>query len=207
MEEKSKGKKILEILQENYQIESAQDLSSAIKDLFKDSLQEMIDSLRDNNVIISISLYKPTEKLLPKILERLNKENIKYFINDDYFKKPEVITKFHTRLSTEKNNEGAQVSQNCGGRFCRFLRNGKISKCYYPLLINNLNDLFNTYFIISDDDFIVLSEITNGWEAIEQLNNSIPFCDYCRSKEQNFEWERANKAVAKLDDYVLKLKK
>ena len=145
----------------------------------------MIDSLRDNNVIISISLYKPTEKLLPKILERLNKENIKYFIN----------------------NEGAQVSQNCGGRFCRFLRNGKISKCYYPLLIDNLNDLFNTYFIISDDDFIVLSEITNGWEAIEQLNNSIPFCDYCRSKEQNFEWERANKAVAKLDDYVLKLKK
>lgn len=43
MEEKSKGKKILEILQENYQIESAQDLSSAIKDLFKDSLQEMMN--------------------------------------------------------------------------------------------------------------------------------------------------------------------
>lgn len=40
MEEKGKGKKILEILQENYQIESAKNLSSAIKDLFKDSLQE-----------------------------------------------------------------------------------------------------------------------------------------------------------------------
>jgi hypothetical protein len=33
----SKGKKLLEILQENYDIETAQDLSSAIKDLFKDS--------------------------------------------------------------------------------------------------------------------------------------------------------------------------
>ena len=44
MKEKSKGKKILEILQENYQIESAQDLSSAIKDLFKDSLQEMMNA-------------------------------------------------------------------------------------------------------------------------------------------------------------------
>lgn len=43
MEEKSKGKKILEILQENCQIESVQDLSSAIKDLFKDSLQEMMN--------------------------------------------------------------------------------------------------------------------------------------------------------------------
>lgn len=44
MEEKSKGKKILEILQENYQIESAQDLSSAIKDQFKESLQEMMNA-------------------------------------------------------------------------------------------------------------------------------------------------------------------
>lgn len=44
MEEKSKGKKILEILQENYEIESAQDLSNAIKDLFKNSLQEMMNA-------------------------------------------------------------------------------------------------------------------------------------------------------------------
>ena len=44
MEEKSKGKKILEILQENYEIENAQDLSSAIKNLFKDSLQEMMNA-------------------------------------------------------------------------------------------------------------------------------------------------------------------
>lgn len=44
MEEKSKGKKILEILQENYQIESAQDLSSAIKNQFKESLQEMMNA-------------------------------------------------------------------------------------------------------------------------------------------------------------------
>ena len=33
----NKGKELLKILQENYEIETAQDLSSAIKDLFKDS--------------------------------------------------------------------------------------------------------------------------------------------------------------------------
>lgn len=44
MKENNKGKKILEILQENYEIESAADLSSAIKDLFKDSLQEMMNA-------------------------------------------------------------------------------------------------------------------------------------------------------------------
>lgn len=39
-----KGKAILEILEENYEIETAQDLSSAIKDLFKDALQQMMNA-------------------------------------------------------------------------------------------------------------------------------------------------------------------
>ena len=35
MKENSKGKDLLKILQENYEIETAQDLSGAIKDLFR----------------------------------------------------------------------------------------------------------------------------------------------------------------------------
>lgn len=50
MEEKSKGKKILEILQENYEIESAGDLSHALKDLFKDYLQEMMNAEFDSSM-------------------------------------------------------------------------------------------------------------------------------------------------------------
>ncbi len=50
MEKENKGKQILKILQENYEIESAADLSSAIKDLFKDSLQEMMNAEFDNSM-------------------------------------------------------------------------------------------------------------------------------------------------------------
>mgnify|MGYP003288599082 CR=1 FL=1 len=39
----SKGKELLKILQENYEIETAQDISSALKDMFKDALQEMMN--------------------------------------------------------------------------------------------------------------------------------------------------------------------
>ena len=35
MKENSKGKEILKILQENYEIEIAQDISSVLKDVFK----------------------------------------------------------------------------------------------------------------------------------------------------------------------------
>lgn len=46
----TKGKQLLRILQENYEIESASDLSSAIKDLFKDSLQEMMNAEFDSSM-------------------------------------------------------------------------------------------------------------------------------------------------------------
>ena len=57
----NKGKELLKILQENYEIETPQDLSSAIKDLFKDSLQEMMNA--EFNSSMGYSKYdKTTEK-------------------------------------------------------------------------------------------------------------------------------------------------
>lgn len=49
-EKENKGKKILEILQENYEIETAQDISTALKDMFKDALQEMMNAEFDSSM-------------------------------------------------------------------------------------------------------------------------------------------------------------
>ncbi len=57
----NKGKELLKILQENYEIETAQDLSSAIKDLFKDSLQEMMNAEFDSSMG-----YKKYDKKMDK---------------------------------------------------------------------------------------------------------------------------------------------
>ena len=43
-EKNTKGKELLKILQENYEIETAQDISAALKDMFKDALQEMMNA-------------------------------------------------------------------------------------------------------------------------------------------------------------------
>lgn len=50
MKENNKGKDLLKILQENYEIETAKDLSSAIKDLFKDTLQQMMNAEFDSSM-------------------------------------------------------------------------------------------------------------------------------------------------------------
>ena len=44
IEEKNTGKEILELLQGKYELNSAQDLSFALKDLFKDALQQMMNA-------------------------------------------------------------------------------------------------------------------------------------------------------------------
>lgn len=61
IEEKNKGKEILELLQEKYELNSAQDLSYALKDLFKDALQQMMNAEFDT--AMGYSKYdKTTEK-------------------------------------------------------------------------------------------------------------------------------------------------
>lgn len=49
-EKNNKGKEILKLLQENYELNTAQDLSSALKNMFKDALQEMMNAEFDNSM-------------------------------------------------------------------------------------------------------------------------------------------------------------
>ena len=166
----------------------------------------VLKKLSENNIIISISLYEPTFQILNNIIDILKQYNINYLINDDHFKNPEVIEKFHTRLSTIKSKEGYLANEKCSGRFCRFLRDGKISKCYYPLLIESLNKKSGMNFEVSKDDYIELKDIINGWDAIEKMNGNIPFCEYCRDYLKEFSWESHHKNDNDYSSYVLRKK-
>ena len=50
MKENNKGKEILKLLQDNYDIKTAQDLSGALKNLFKEALQEIMNAQFDTSV-------------------------------------------------------------------------------------------------------------------------------------------------------------
>lgn len=166
--------------------------------------EDILQVIADNDIMISISLYKPTFEKLDDIIKILNKYNIKFLINDDYFRPISPIEKFQTSLSLEKESVENNSDKVCTGRFCRFLRDGKISKCYYPLLIDILNKKYGTNFELSKGDYVELSTIENGWDVIEQLNNRIPFCDYCREEIYEFDWESHFKNDKCVSNFVLK---
>ena len=50
MKENNQGKEILKLLQDNYDIKTAQDLSGALKDMFKGALQEMMNAEFDTSM-------------------------------------------------------------------------------------------------------------------------------------------------------------
>lgn len=50
MEKNNQGKEILKLIQDNYDVKSAQDLSSALKDMFKGALQEMMNAEFDSSM-------------------------------------------------------------------------------------------------------------------------------------------------------------
>lgn len=87
------------------------------------------------------------------------------------------------------------------------MRDGKIAKWYYPLLTDILNKRYGTNYAVLRDDYIQLSNISNGWDAIEKLNNSTSFCDYCGEIIAEFDWECYHKNDKEIDGYVLRKKK
>ena len=71
MERRNQGKEILKLLQENYDIKTARDLSGALKDMFKGALQEMMNAEFDESM--GYSKYdKKSEKAIIG-MERLKK--------------------------------------------------------------------------------------------------------------------------------------
>lgn len=85
MKENNKGKEILKLLQENYELNTAQDLSCALKSMFKDALQEMMNAEFDN--AMGYSKYdKKTDKT--NYRNGTTKKNLKSEFGDFEFETP-----------------------------------------------------------------------------------------------------------------------
>lgn len=161
------------------------------------------ESIRNNDIFINISLYRPTIAKYNEIEDFLNKNDIIHFWGngEKCIKDEQIITRFHTCLTTnrkEKSN-GYKV---CYNKYCWFLRDGKIAKCGYPLLINVLNRNLGSEFKVDERDYIDIDSCTSGWDIVSFLNNPTPFCKYCCENTVEFLWESDRKA-AELQDYIV----
>lgn len=157
---------------------------------------EFWDCVRENDVIIHISLYPPVKERIGEIRERLESKKVKYIV----FK--EVGT-FAKRLTLYPFEDEKFNNERCGSGGCHYLRNGELSKCPDAILIDFMAEGDAELSCLKSNDRIALHEKNDAWKLIERLNDPIDLCKKCTYKRlESIQWERIE-GQAKISDWLL----
>ena len=150
----------------------------------------VLQCIKEYGVLVVISEYVPTSKMINKITDRLREFEIDYEIRSVDVKK-----KFYKTLSLKKDSI---YPKKCISLGCTNICDGKIARCPTALYINKLNQRFGTDF--PSEGVYQLSDYQDGKRLNMDLSKKIPLCDYCI--EYVFDWEPCGKNVA-LEDFVV----
>ncbi len=152
--------------------------------------KEVLQCVKDNQVCISISEYKPTRKKIGKIRLILDEFQILYEIRG--FSQKE---KFYLPLTI---NEQSKYPKTCISNKCVTIWNGKIARCPQLMYISHFNTYFNTN--LPEDGVMDLDNCAEGQKLLHNLQKEVPLCNYCIENE--IEWSTCGK-TAKLEDFAV----
>lgn len=153
--------------------------------------EKVVTSFIKNNIVLNMTVYKPTYEKIQYIEDFLIRKNIIHFYGQGHknYSANDVIENFHTCLTTSNNRDIKNSGYSkCYGKYCWMIRNGLIAKCCYPLLIYKLNEKYKTNFKVEALDCHKLSEVNDLWGLIKNLSSAIPFCKYCSNEPFIFKW-------------------
>lgn len=140
------------------------------------------DCLRDNDVIIHISLYPPVRDSIAAVENRLIDKGISYII----FKR---VERFAKKLTEYPFEDPTSNNLRCGSSACHYLRNGMISKCPDAWLSGYMPGELGARYRSKDN--LNLYEL-DAWEIIRKTNAPIDLCRYCACTHMDMiEWETA----------------
>lgn len=157
---------------------------------------EFWDCVRENDVIIHISLYPPVKERIVEIKKRLESKKVRYIV----FKE---VVNFAKRLTLYSFEDEKYNNSRCGSGGCHYLRNGEISKCPDAILVDFMAEGNTELSGLKSNDRIKLDEKNDAWDLIEKLNNPINLCKKCTYERlESIKWERVE-GEAKSSDWLL----
>ena len=137
----------------------------------------VFELIKDNNVNISISEYRPVHRMIERIEGILKNADVSYEIRTIDSK-----TKFNRPLSLSNNSKYEKL---CISRGCVTIWNGKIACCPTLMYISRFNEYFG--YDLPDKGVLYLEDAPNGWELIEYLKKEVPLCSHCI--KDDMEWD------------------
>ena len=154
---------------------------------------EIWDIIKENRATLCISFYKPTFQIKDKLKDYLEDKGVayKFVLGTDQKNKEGVIEEFGKCLTNKRTHNASISGKYCMGEICRYLRDGKISRCSRPLLSPYINEYYGENFILEDVDYISLEDDSlSSWDMVRKLHEVTPFCGYCiEGKAETFPWE------------------
>lgn len=145
---------------------------------------KIFDAIRENGIIVQITRYPPTLKIIDEIVKRLEKEKVMFQMID-------IITRFRTYLRGESgvSNPAIPISI-CNDLSCVFLRHGKIHKCPIDGLVKRYGEKFPEMNIPTSSGASIYSN--NFLEMLDYIvtpSKQIQMCEHCSENPIWIDWK------------------
>lgn len=162
--------------------------------LLKKLTDEDFYFLKNNNVWIDISLYKPLWNYIDDILIMLNAKDVKYEINGA------PIFEFTSVFDINSKDDFVKKRTMCTAP-CNNLYKGKMSPCPIMMYTSIFNDYFNTD--LPEGQPVDLYDDLDYEKLCHQLKKPMKICQYCNMEEKK-PWKQVNKNNCKIEDWIVR---
>lgn len=151
---------------------------------------DVLKTIHDYNIGISISEYYPTHQMIGKITECLDYYHIRYRIAEYDGKKL-----FNTPISISSKSK---YPQKCISDGCITISDGLISRCPTLMYINKFNEYFNQN--LPTEGIYRICDYKDGKELLADMDKVVPLCKHCI--ECDMEWSVCGKEK-KIEDFAV----
>lgn len=161
--------------------------------LLPSTSKKVLDALRENNFVVYVSVYPPTEKILDRITALLDKNKIFRSLIGP-------IKTFGVFMTLHDGNNPEQARKYCSGNaICRFLRDGKIYKCPPDALKYRFAEKFGIEGLPAATGVDLYSP--NFSLGLQMLEGDVEMCSWCSDqKTRRIPWEVVRDP--KLEDWL-----
>lgn len=156
--------------------------------------EELINTVREYGVKISVSVYPMMSKKAEEFEKFLQDKGLHYEISN--------CGQFEKKLAQQPYFNGKMMAEWCPE--CVVIRNGKISRCVMSMYIDYYNQFFHTEYPENEGIDLYREDLT-GLKLMELLNESLQICAWC-SKGYQVEMMDCEqiKGLAQIEDFVIK---
>lgn len=157
--------------------------------LLKKISDDFLKACEENKIILQISLYPPTQKIIDLLKEKISRYNIRLDLTNP-------ITNFFAILNPSGISDKKESFLKCGSK-CTILKEDNIYHCSLSAYIEYYNKKFNKNILCGKG----INIFNNSAKKILEYLNSIPeeTCSYCTNNIRYIDWE--NSATPQPEDW------